>query len=173
MLDASPKGTVPVLIASSHTLENEILEESLDIALWALRPNEQVTRQHQLFWGMQPSKDAEQLAAIKRNDSEFKYWLDRYKYHVGHREYPREYYRNQAKAFLAEIEALLNDQTYLFDDQPSLADLMIFPFVRQFAFVDKEWFDRANYPRLQTWLNNWIDSEEFRLAMQKHVEWKS
>jgi hypothetical protein len=31
-----------------------------------------------------------------------------------------------------------------------MADIAIFPFIRQFAFVDKDWFDQANYPGTST-----------------------
>ena len=67
MLEVSPKGTVPVLVLDS----GEVLEESLDIMLWALA-------QHDPHAMLRHGDSA--LAWVQRNDEEFKFHLDRYKY---------------------------------------------------------------------------------------------
>ncbi len=54
-----------------------------------------------------------------------------------------------------------------------MADIAIFPFIRQFAFVDKDWFDQANYPALQRWLTEFLDSPLFTQVMKKHSVWQS
>jgi len=48
----------------------------------------------------------------------------------------------------------------------------IFPFVRQFAFVDKPWFDQAPYPGLQAWLQSFLDSKLFTNVMKKNPTWR-
>ena len=53
----------------------------------------------------------------------------------------------------------------------TLADVAIFPFVRQFALVDKPWFDAAPYPRLQAWLDGLLESVLFLGVMQKYPQW--
>lgn len=165
MLQISPKGTVPVLLLPN----GEVIDESRDLAIWALGQS----TQHGLLWATDKQLDQAQLELIANNDDEFKHWLDRYKYQVGYPEHPAETYRDKAQVFLNELEQRLASNQNLFGDQPSFADIAIFPFVRQFAFVDKSWFDRAPYPQLQGWLNRWIRSEEFDAVMIKHSEWRS
>lgn len=162
MLKASPKGTVPVLILP----DGQVIDESLDVVLWAL----ETASQHGLLW---PSKTRQaQLELIQHNDDEFKYWLDRYKYFVGYPEHPQEYYRTEAENFLAELNSQLNGHPFLFGENASLADIAIFPFIRQFAFVDKAWFDQTDYTNLHQWFNDWMGSKAFGVIMEKYPEWK-
>ena len=53
-----------------------------------------------------------------------------------------------------------------------MADISIFPFVRQFAYVDKVWFDSVAYPRLQDWLNYFLQSTLFSGVMEKYPQWQ-
>ena len=161
MLEASPKGTVPVLILGN----GDIIDESLDVALWALNQSDSQ--------GLLCYDREAQLELIYRNDEEFKYWLDRYKYFVGYPEQSQEHYRREAEKFLVDLEQRLDDQPFLFGDSVSMADIAIFPFVRQFAFVDKNWFDQTDYSGLHRWFAYWIDSDEFAAIMVKHPEWLS
>lgn len=156
MLAASPKGTVPVLV-----LENgDLLEESLDVVYWALHQQDP-----QLLLA------ATDHRLIAENDDEFKAWLDRYKYHVGYPDHPQIYYRQQAEVFLAKLESILSQQTYLAGDKLSVLDICIWPFMRQFAFVDSNWFWQADYPALQNWLQGYLDSEAFAAIMPKFKPW--
>lgn len=163
MLEISPKGTVPVLQLADGT----VLEESFDIALWALKLNDP----QQLL--ADPDQLAEMLAMIEENDEEFKGWLDYYKYAVRFPEQTEEYYRQQGELFIAKLEQRLSATTYLFGESPSLADISVMPFVRQFAHVDKRWFDQADYPAVQRWLAAWLTSEEFTSIMPKYEQWQS
>jgi glutathione S-transferase len=163
MLMISPKGTVPVLLLTDGT----VLEESFDIALWALKLNDP----QQLL--ADPEQLAEMLAMIEENDEEFKGWLDYYKYAVRFPEQTEEYYRQQGEVFLAKLEQRLTTSDYLFGDTPSLADISVMPFVRQFAHVDKRWFDQADYPAVQRWLVAWLSSDEFASIMPKYEQWQS
>ena len=45
---------------------------------------------------------------------------------------------------------------FLFGSQPALADMAIFPFVRQLANSDRTAFDALNLPRLHDWLERLI-----------------
>jgi hypothetical protein len=49
---------------------------------------------------------------------------------------------------------------------------MILPFVRQFAFVDKAWFDNAPYPKVRAWLAEFLKSEIFLAVMVKYLPWQ-
>jgi glutathione S-transferase len=46
------------------------------------------------------------------------------------------------------------------------ADVAIFPFIRQFAGVDKMWFETSPYENLQRWLNACINTELFAAIMK-------
>ncbi|MDX8388359.1 MAG: glutathione S-transferase [Ghiorsea sp.] len=157
MLKASPKGTVPVLILEDGT----VIDESLNIMLWALKQNNPQN------WG----RDKPSLNLIQDNDGTFKQALDHYKYAVRFPEHPTSFYREQGEIFLSKLEHLLHQHDYLNGNQPCLADYAIFPFVRQFAFVDKAWFDQAPYPRLQNWLTVHLQSTIFKKIMLKHATW--
>jgi glutathione S-transferase len=157
MLVISPKGTTPVLQLG----DGRILEESLDIMYWALAQNDpdgwlQFT-QEQLELG-------QKLIAL--NDSEFKQILDRYKYYVRFTE-PQSTYRSQAEPFLQRLNQLLQTHQFLLGDRPSVADVAIFPFIRQFAHVDLQWFDNSPHQALVTWLNFYKSSPLFLGVMSK------
>jgi glutathione S-transferase len=47
-----------------------------------------------------------------------------------------------------------------------LADIVIFPFIRQFASVDSSWFDAAAYPKLKAWLIMLVESTLFKRMMK-------
>jgi len=155
MLHASPKGTVPVLVLE----DGEVLEQSLDIMLWALHQRDSE------FW--LAANQSEMLDFITENDGEFKFALDRYKYPERNPEYSIEYHRAQGEIFLNKLEARLRQTKFLFNNTITLADIAIFPFVRQFATVDSVWFEAAPYPALQAWLTSLITSCLFESIMQK------
>jgi hypothetical protein len=46
----------------------------------------------------------------------------------------------------------------------------IFPFVRQFAAVDANWFSTAGFPAVRRWLNGWLESDLFMSVMAKPVK---
>ena len=154
MLALSPKGTVPVL-----SVNGEVIDESLAIMQWALAQHDPDN------WRLQG--DPSVLALIDENDQGFKYHLDQYKYAERYPEYPMEHYRAEGEVFLQKLEGLLADRAYLLAHHPSLADMALAPFVRQFAHVDRGWFARAPYPRLQRWLEAFLQSPLFIGVMAK------
>lgn len=160
MLEHSPKGTVPVLV-----LDDQVLEQSLDIMHWALAQNDPQD------WAMSSDADAQQQIAelIAENDSTFKTDLDRYKYAVRYPEFTQEQYRARGEVFLAKLERLLSGRDFLITDHPTLADTALAPFVRQFCFVDPDWFWQSPYPKLQGWLQRFLQSALFIEAMAKRV----
>ena len=164
MMEASPKGTVPVLVLPDGT----VLDESLEIIFWALAQNDP---HHWL--GTDHFTLEKALRLIKINDSDFKYHLDRYKYSVRYPQYTRNEYRHRGECFLKQLEHLLQNRAYLLGTQPSLADIAVLPFVRQFALVDMAWFEQAGYGKLVIWLNTLLDSVWFTGVMQKQTLWTS
>jgi glutathione S-transferase len=155
LLRFSPKGTVPVLVLQN----GEVLEQSLDIMHWAL------TQRDINGWLEVDLAVAQSL--IDENDGAFKYALDRYKYPERYPEQSQEFYRKQGEKFLQKLELQLAQQTYLLKNSLSLADIAIFPFVRQFAAVDDAWFSQSDYPHLRHWLAGLVNSDLFESIMQK------
>lgn len=161
MLDASSKGTVPTLVLP----DGQVLDESREIIEWALAQHDPDN------WITAATKAAiEQLIDI--NDSEFKPYLDRYKYFDRYPEQSQLTYRQAAEQFLQQLENRLTTQPFLAGDSITLADIAVFPFIRQFAFVDKNWFDQAPYPELQQWLAYWLEHRLFLSSMNRYTVWK-
>ncbi|WPN77106.1 glutathione S-transferase [Pseudomonas germanica] len=154
MLAISPKGTVPVLDAGG-----QVIDESLEIMRWALAQNDP---QDWLLDG-----DSRIAELIEANDQGFKVHLNRYKYAERYPEQPMEIYRAEGALYLQRLEELLEGREYLLGDHPSLADIALLPFVRQFAHVDREWFAQTPYVRLQAWLLRFLESELFTSIMKK------
>ena len=109
---------------------------------------------------------------IDENDGSFKWALDRYKYSDRYEE-SEQYYRALGEVFLAKLEGLLTKNEYLLTAEISLTDIAIFPFVRQFAHVDKAWFEQSPYPKLIRWLNTLLDSALFISIMEKYTPWQA
>jgi glutathione S-transferase len=160
MLEASSKGTVPVMILADGT----VLDESRDIMRWAL------TRRDPDHWLDVDQDLAETLIDI--NDQDFKEWLDRYKYAEYFPDQTAAEYRAQGQRFLSQVEERLAGQAYLFGERPSYADIAIGPFIRQFAHVDMTWFEASPYRKLIDWLERFENSQVFINVMEKYSLWK-
>ena len=161
MLKSSPKGTVPVLVLNNQ----QVIDESLDIIYWTLEKNDLLNLLKTT------SLDAEKrLIAI--NDSQFKMWLDKYKYAVRFPEQTMESYRDNCAFFLDKLNSLLNKNKFLFGNNLGLADIAIFPFIRQFVSVDKIWFDSTKYDYLKSWLSENINSDLYKAIMVKKEVWR-
>lgn len=152
-LALSPKGTVPVLSINNGKL---VLDESLDIMAYAVDNAE-----HSLFL-----KDNRNHYFISKNDDEFKPLLDKYKYYVYNEHSQQEARSCCVEAFILELEECLKEQQFLDGSCESFADLAIFPFIRQFANVEPQWF-ASTFPKLSTWLCYWQNSEAFQAIMKK------
>lgn len=164
MLALSPKGTVPVLALDN----SKVIDESMDIMMWALNQNDPDS------WILNnKDKQDETNALIAVNDTEFKQHLDHYKYADQYPANTIEYYRQQAESFLQQLEEHLSQTTFILSDHLSMVDMAIFPFIRQFAFVNKPWFDRSPYKNLQIWLKYILTSNLFSQVMMKQGQWKN
>lgn len=157
MITLSPKATVPVLVLT----DGHVIDESLDIMNWALG------QQDKDGW-RQIDLDAAK-ALITENDGSFKQSLDAYKYAERHPEKTPEEHRQDGEVFLAKLERLISAHgDGLFGRLPTMVDVAIFPFIRQFKGVDSQWFESSPYPKLNSWLNSLITSDLFISIMKKH-----
>jgi glutathione S-transferase len=170
LLKLSSKATVPILVL----VNNEIIDESIDIMYWAKKQALITSPVLNDFKEINLEKINNEL--IFRNDSHFKPLLDRYKYAAPKivSDEERLYYRSQGMKFIYELEQLLNYNVYLCGPNISLADIAIFPFVRQFRGVDDTWFNSLNsIPKTHNWLNMWFTSMWYETAMKKQIPWRS
>jgi glutathione S-transferase len=156
MLEISPKGTVPVL----KLPDGKILDESLYIMYWALSINDPGN------W-LKPMNIEGHKDLIAINDSHFKYFLDRYKYADRYPEHDIIFYRGKAEEFISLLDENLRKNRFLTGEGESLVDMAIFPFIRQFAHVDKGWFYNSPYINVIRWLDALIESDIFKQVMQK------
>ena len=147
MMQISPKGTVPILLLPNGT----VIEESLEIM------------QHVSDW--QPSE--EESSWIERNDLEFKHHLDRYKYPNRYEDIDVIEQRNAAVNYLDDLDENLQE----IEQNTNLND-SLFPFVRQFANHDREWFDIQPWTNLHNWLSKNLASAEFKTCMNKNKQWQ-
>jgi len=162
LLDTSPKGTVPVLVLQDGT----VIEQSLEIMLHALRGNDPDG------W-LSPTQGGvdDMLALIGRNDSFFKQALDRCKYPERYSAEEVNQAQTDAITWLAVLDAQLAETGFLFGLNPSLADMALRPFVRQFARIDEAQWAEQPWPHLQDWLQRWIDSALFAEVMETYPGW--
>lgn len=142
MMEISPKGTVPVLLLADGTVIEESLEIIEYVQSWKLTTDEKE-------W-------------INRNDGEFKFHLDRYKYPNRYEDADKIHHRTQASVFIQDLDDQIPDG--------NLSDA-IFPFIRQFANHDREWFDSQGWNNVHKWLEENLSSDEFKICMIKHPQW--
>ncbi len=160
MLAISPKGTVPVL-----QYEDLVLEQSLDIMKWALS-------QHDPDAWITDENSAKAIALINANDGPFKKLLDQYKY-------PDKFPNTNVTDVLAEaleehlrpLNAQLSETKFVLGPKLSIADVAIFPFIRQFHMIDESFFGLNQLDALKRWLNGRIESKLFLSVMQKYPVW--
>lgn len=162
--EASPKATVPVVVLP----DGRVLEQSLDIMLWALGQNDPQG------WLVPEKGDLDaMLALIAECDEVFKNHLDRYKYPQRYGEIDGLAHREQGAHWLGSLELALSGNGFLFGRRAALADMAIVPFVRQFAHVDLDWFQAQPWPSTQAWLSAWMASPLFERVMHKYAPWQA
>jgi glutathione S-transferase len=160
MTTLSEKGTVPVLLSNG-----QVIDESLEIIFWALSKSDPDN------WLQAINPDS----LVTCCDGYFKFYLDRYKYFDRYQEQDQAFYFNSAQKFLEKLEQQLALRStgcrYLHGERMTWVDVAIFPFVRQFAFVDKSRFDQLDFPYLQSWLEDLLQSKLFLAVMNKYAQW--
>ena len=110
---------------------------------------------------------------IAEADGPFKDHLDRYKYPTRYENVDALDRRAGGLAFLEKLDDMIQTSGQLLGAKPTLADHAIFPFIRQFANNDRDWFDQLPLPALQQWLGDHLASPLFATTMQKYPQWQS
>jgi glutathione S-transferase len=159
MLAASPKGTVPVLVLP----DGLVIDESLDIMRWALAKHDP--------YGWLTHEGEEAAALIARNDDPFKQALDRTKYPTRYPDEDVTGARAAALSILQDLDQRLVGRSHLMGDKPSLTDAALFPFVRQFAQIDRGRFEGEGVAHLLKWLLKWETNSLFETVMFRTANW--
>jgi len=167
MLAASPKGTVPILVLENNQQSPTVIDESLEVMLWALVENDPDNLLHSFDQSALPMM----LAIITLFDDEFKTCLNTYKAASRYREDNVIECRQACEVFIQELENRLHQGPFLMSAQESLADIALILFIRQFAKVERQWYLQAPYPRVRQWLNYYLQSAMFTKVMAKHEFW--
>jgi glutathione S-transferase len=191
MLNASPKGTVPILVvAPSH-----IIDESLDVMLWSLgkndpdnlllghcKPHCSVKQSGNVIQSKSKSKStidtkqtyncADLIAFIDVYDRQFKPCLERYKAAKRYHETNINEFREACEKFIEDLDKRLSEHDYIFGECESLADIAILPFIRQFAKVERQWYVQSSYSSLKIWLDRYLQSAMFNKIMAQHPIWE-
>lgn len=167
MLAASPKATVPVLILQADSGQPHVIDESLDIMLWALSQSDP----HNLLIRDDSDTAAQMQQLIADNDNVFRPNLSAYKHAKRYHQDTLITYRDNCEAFLVQLESRLQQHEFLMGMQPSLADYAILPFIRQISRVERQWYLQAPYPHLRAWLDKHLQSRLFAKAMTKYSVW--
>jgi glutathione S-transferase len=154
LLSVSAKGTVPVLILEDNT----VIDESMDIMIWALSQSDPDD------WLDSTLQDAYQ-DLIYKNDFEFKPLLDKYKYTQHTDKTTFNISKDKATGYLYQLNTLLEKNRFLLKESISIADVAIFPFIRQFYKVDVASFEASDYKNLQHWLNTLLNAPLFLQVM--------
>lgn len=158
MLAGSPKGTVPVVVLPNGA----VIDESLDVMRWALVQNDPLNWLRSIDDGL-----------IAANDGPFKASLDRYKYPHRYDLTDGHAHRELGLDHLNMLSARLYAQPYLCGQTAGFTDIAIFPFVRQFAATDLDWFTALPIPNLHSWLDSMLAMPFFEQIMEKHPIWQS
>ena len=168
LIKNSVSKTVPLLILNN----GEVIEESLDIIIWALK---NAKRNYFEKYFNKTSRELI-LETIYENDHIFKYHLDRFKYASRFNPTEKEFHYKNAQKFLEKLNITLkqsNKNRWLIGDQESIADWSIWPFVRQFKIAcDSQkilnYFDNP----IESWFNYFSKHENFKFVMNKYSVWE-
>lgn len=164
LLELGGRSTVPQLICEKGVR----YPESMDIIRWAMA-------KHQSKQTSPSYSEVEERAItawLFQTDHRFKYWLDKYKYADRHPSFSQAYYRSQGERLLRRLELKLTHRAYLLGDNMTIADVLVFPFIRQFRGVDQTWFDQSQYNNVKRWLMEIIEAETFAKVMVKLPAWQ-
>tara|TARA_Y100000589_G_scaffold76862_1_gene70712 strand:- start:1829 stop:2488 length:660 start_codon:yes stop_codon:yes gene_type:complete len=166
-LNKSKTRTVPLLILSN----GDVIEESIDIIFWALSKS----KKHKVKYFKNEHKKRI-INLIEENDQDFKFHLDRFKYFSRFKGNDKETHYRKAHEIIIKWNNLINESKYqyLIDDQESVADWCLWPFVRQYkiASISQK---KTNFfePPIEKWLGKFEKHNYFKEVMHKYSKWEN
>ena len=168
LIKNSVSKTVPLLILNN----GEVIEESLDIIIWALKNS----KNNLIDKYFKRSYQQKILETIHENDHVFKYHLDRFKYASKFNPNEKEFHFKKSQEFLEKLNITLcqsNKNIWLIGDQESIADWSIWPFVRQYKIAcdSQKILDYFDEP-IEFWYKYFSRHETFKFVMFKYTIWK-
>tara|TARA_R110001583_G_scaffold22377_5_gene83969 strand:- start:1001 stop:1681 length:681 start_codon:yes stop_codon:yes gene_type:complete len=169
MLKASPKGSVPVLVLnhSDEVGNQHIIDESINIMLWALNKNDP----QDLLHSSDPKAQKEMLIFIKNFEMTFIPALEAYSCAKRYHESNLDECCTECELTLQNLESQLTKHAFLYSEKESLIDIALLPFIRKFARVERQWYRNSPYPKLQKWLAGYLQSPLFTKVMTSHELW--
>ena len=171
MIMVSEKGEVPILVLGDDSAPSIVIEESLEVMLWALAKSDP----DNLLYQHDPQALPNMLNLVTQFDNEFKACLNAYKCAKRYRENNITECRQACEIYIQELENRLANTSchkpFIMSDQESLADIALLPFIRQFAKVERQWYLKSPYPKVRQWLNHYLQSTMFTKVMAKHHVW--
>jgi glutathione S-transferase len=168
MLAVSPKGTVPVLVIGNELEQPQVIDESLEVMLWALHESDPDNLLHHETAHIL----SEMLSLISQFDNEFKTCFDKYQCAKRYHEDSLESDRQACEKYITNLEQRLQVNDFLMSDKASLADIALLPFIRKFSKVERQWYLQSPYPKLREWLNRYLQSRMFSKVMTQHPLWQ-
>ena len=168
MLAVSPKGTVPVLVIENEFEQPQVIDESLEVMLWALNESDPDNLLHSEISYLLP----EMLSLISQFDNEFKTCFDKYQCAKRYHEDSLESDRKACEKYIVDLEQRLQLNDFLMSDKMSLADIALLPFIRKFSKVERQWYLQSPYPKLRAWLNHYLQSRMFSKVMTQYPLWQ-
>jgi len=168
LIKKSQNKTVPLLILKN----GEIIEESLDIILWALSNSKKLDLKKYFPINLKE----EILNIIKENDQEFKFHLDRFKYASRFDEEYKDYHFYEAQNIIKKWDFLLKDNPkrnfWLVGENQTIADWCLWPFVRQFKIAcEHQKIDNHFDESMISWLNYFETNNIYKDVMNKYQIW--
>ena len=163
MLLISPKGTVPVLQLN----DGHVIEESLDIVFWSFK----IKNESNVY--IKYKQNQENIDnMISTIDNKFKYNLDRYKYPDRYNDVDPVFHKKKCFEIITDLNSMLLDKKYFFSEEIGIADICIFPFIRQFRIADTKWFDeKMKLDNIMKWFVKINNSDIFNEVMFKYEPW--
>ena len=156
LLSASSKGTVPVMVSR----DGFVIDESLELMRWALG-------QRDPDGWLESDGSTEVEALLAQNDGSFKHHLDRFRYPDRYDNTNGVDHREKAFEILRQWNQRLEHYPWWLGPRPSLVDMALLPFVRQFRHSDPEGFDaELDLQPLQRWVQRFLSSQALSVVME-------
>lgn len=160
LLEYSKKATVPVLVLNKGQENQQVIDESVDVIYYALQQNDPDNwLDEQLY------EQTKEL--IKLNDTEFNKAVTRFKYHQRYLELSYEDHKAHSIKYLEHFEQLIAKNGFLVSSKLNMADIVIFPFVRQWKRASEEEFAKLEMPNLKKWLDDIMSKDFYKQALAK------